>query len=227
MHLRKGILLDIEGTTTPINFVYDVLFPFARAHVREHLGPEEIAALHTEYESDIRNGQVPPEWSAAPVAYVHWLMDQDRKSTALKNLQGKIWLDGYKRGELHGEVYGDVPPAFGKWHRAGIDIRIYSSGSILAQRLLFSTTPSGDLTAFLNGYFDTTTGPKAERDSYVKITNAYGIAATEILFVSDVTRELDAARSAGMQTELCVRPGNHPQPEGTHPIIQSFEEIEV
>jgi enolase-phosphatase E1 len=227
MHSRQGILLDIEGTTTPITFVYDVLFPFARSRIREQLGPEEVQALRKEYENDIRNGLAPPQWSDIPVGYVHWLMDQDRKSTALKNLQGKIWLDGYERGELHGEVFGDVPPALVKWQRAGIDIRIYSSGSILAQRLLFSTTASGDLTAFLNGYFDTTTGPKGERESYVKIAEAYGTFGNEILFVSDVTRELEAARSAGMQTALCVRPGNPPQPEGGHPIIHSFEEIEV
>src|SRR5215813_6088143 len=193
MPLSRGILLDIEGTTTPISFVYDVLFPFARAHVREHLGPEDVRALRGEYESEIRNGQVPPAWSDTPVEYVHWLMDQDRKSTALKNLQGKIWLEGYRQGELHGEVFRDVPPAMKRWHSRRVDVRIYSSGSILAQRLLFSTTASGDLTAFLKGYFDTTTGPKADRESYVRIRAAYGIAAEEILFISDVTRELDAA----------------------------------
>src|SRR5262249_23918605 len=137
-----------------------------------------------------------------------------------------IWLEGYRQGELHGEVFRDVPPAMKRWHSRRVDVRIYSSGSILAQRLLFSTTASGDLTAFLKGYFDTTTGPKADRESYVRIRAAYGIAAEEIFFISDVTRELDAARSAGMQTALCVRPGNHPQPEGTHTIIRSFEEIE-
>src|SRR5262249_45347031 len=129
MQLSQGILLDIEGTTTPISFVYELLFPSARSHVREHLGPEEVRALRAEYESEIRNGQVPPPWSETPVEYVHWLMDQDRKSTALKNLQGKIWLDGYRRGELHGDVFDDVPPALKRWMDRDVDVRIYSSGS--------------------------------------------------------------------------------------------------
>lgn len=223
--IMRGILLDIEGTTTPITFVYDVLFPFARAHTSEHLGEEDVRALRREYEDDIKDGTTPPAWSDVPVAYVHWLMDRDRKSTALKNLQGKIWLDGYQRGELHGEVFADVPPALARWREQGIDVRIYSSGSILAQRLLFSSTKAGDLTKLLNGYFDTTTGPKVESQSYSAIAQAFACEAREILFVSDMVRELDAAAAAGMQTALCVRPGNHLQPSGNHRIIPSFEEI--
>jgi enolase-phosphatase E1 len=150
-------------------------------------------------------------------------MDQDRKSTALKKLQGEIWRAGYERGELHGEVFPDVPPALERWHRQNIDVRIFSSGSILAQRLIFSTTRAGDLTRFLNGYFDTTTGPKNEASSYQQIAQEFGLAAGEIVFVSDVTRELDAARSAGMKTLLCVRPGNHPQPAHNHTTITTFD----
>jgi enolase-phosphatase E1 len=221
----KGILLDIEGTTTPISFVYDVLFPYARAHVRENLAAEDVEALRLSYEADLRNGFSPPAWSDVPVDYVHWLMDQDRKSTALKNLQGKIWLTGYQRGALHGEVFEDVPLALGRWHQAGFDVRIYSSGSKLAQQLLFSSTKSGDLTKFLNGYFDTTSGPKIESESYALISRAFACASGEILFVSDVVRELDAARTAGMQTALCIRPGNHPQVPGSHRTISNFEEI--
>jgi enolase-phosphatase E1 len=221
----KGILLDIEGTTTPISFVYDVLFPYARAHASDNLDAEDIEALRLSHESDLRNGFSPPPWSDAPVAYVHWLMDQDRKSTALKNLQGKIWLTGYQQGALHGAVFEDVPGALARWHEAGIDLRIYSSGSKLAQRLLFSSTNSGDLTKFLNGYFDTTTGPKIEAESYALISRAFGFEPGEILFVSDVVRELDAARIAGMQTALCMRPGNHPQTPGMHRRISSFEDI--
>jgi len=221
----KAILLDIEGTTTPITFVYDVLFPYARAHIRENLSEEDVAALRVSYETDLRNGFTPPEWSDAPVAYVEWLMDQDRKSTALKNLQGKIWLAGYQQGALRGEVFADVPPALERWRRQGMDVRIYSSGSKLAQQLLFSSTKAGDLTLLLNGYFDTTTGPKHETQSYAVIGLAFGCEAGEILFVSDVVRELDAARSAGMQTALCIRPGNKHQLPGTHRTILSFEEL--
>lgn len=221
----KGILLDIEGTTTPISFVYDVLFPYARVHVSENLAAEDIEALRLSYEEDLRTGVSLPAWSEKPVAYVHWLMDQDRKSTALKNLQGKIWLAGYRQGALHGEVFEDVPFSLERWQKAGMDVRIYSSGSKLAQQLLFSSTKSGDLTKYLNGYFDTTTGPKIEAESYLSISRAFACGSGEILFVSDVVRELDAARTAGMQTALCIRPGNHPQTPGTHRRITSFEEI--
>lgn len=220
--MTRGILLDIEGTTTPITFVYDVLFPFARAHVHEHLDNEAQQALRREHESDVRRGLTPPPWSSGGLAYVYWLMDQDRKSTALKNLQGKIWQMGYRRGGLRGEVFPDVPVALERWRRAGIDVRIYSSGSILAQQLIFSTTKYGDLTVFLNGYFDTTTGPKTEPASYAKIADTFGLPPSEILFISDVTRELDAAASAGLQVLLSLRPGNAPQPPNAYRTILSL-----
>ena len=223
----RGILLDIEGATTPIAFVYDVLFPFARLRAGEYLKDADLTGLKREHDEDVRHGNKPPAWSAAAVEYVHWLMDQDRKSTALKNIQGKIWLEGYRSGELHGEVFPDVAPALERWAGNGIDIRIFSSGSILAQQLLFSSTAAGDLTTFLKGYFDTTTGPKHDPDSYRKIADEFGVAPSEIMFISDIARELDAARSAEMQTLLCVRPGNHPQPEHDHRTITSFDEIVV
>jgi len=223
----RGILLDIEGTTTPVAFVYDVLFPFARHHAAEYLRHGDLADLKREHDEDVRQGHDPPPWSTPPVAYVHWLIDQDRKSTALKDIQGRIWLEGYQSGELRGEVFADVPPALERWHQKNIDIRIFSSGSKLAQRLLFSTTKSGDLTKFLNGYFDTTTGPKNDPASYRTIAIAFGIPASQMIFISDVTRELDAARLAGMETMLCLRPGNHPQPLGDHPAVTSFQDITI
>jgi enolase-phosphatase E1 len=221
----RGILLDIEGTTTPIAFVYDVLFPFARLNAARYVKHADLNDLKHEHDEDLRQGRNPPPWSTEPVAYIDWLMDQDRKSTALKNIQGKIWLEGYESGELHGEVFPDVLPALECWRRDKIDVRIFSSGSILAQQLLFSSTASGDLTKLINGYFDTTTGPKNDPSSYSRIANSFGIPATEILFISDVTRELDAARTAGMQTLLCVRPGNHPQPPHDHVTITTFKDI--
>jgi enolase-phosphatase E1 len=223
--LPKAILLDIEGTTTPITFVYDVLFPFARAHAREHLDDEAQHALKLEYDTDIAKGLTPPPWSSGAIHYVLWLMDQDRKSTALKNLQGKIWQEGYRRGDLQGSVFPDVPPALERWHKAGIDVRIYSSGSILAQQLIFSTTPYGDLTRFLNGYFDTTTGPKAEPSSYAAIAKAFELAPSTILFISDVVRELDAASAAGLQILLSLRPGNPPPPSSAYPSASSFTDV--
>jgi enolase-phosphatase E1 len=220
-----GILLDIEGTTTPITFVYDVLFPFARAHAAEYLAHADLSDLRREYEEDERASHHPPDWAAGPIQYVHWLMDQDRKSTALKRIQGEIWLAGYRRGELHGEVFADVPPALERWQLNNIDVRIFSSGSVLAQKLLFSSTAAGDLTRFLKGYFDTTTGPKNVADSYSRIAQSIDLTPSDIVFVSDIVRELDAARGAGMKTFLCVRPGNHPQPLNDHAVIRSFEEL--
>jgi 2,3-diketo-5-methylthio-1-phosphopentane phosphatase len=152
-------------------------------------------------------------------------MDQDRKSTALKDLQGRIWQEGYRRGELQGAVFEDVPAALERWHREGVDVRIYSSGSVLAQKLIFSTTPYSDLTRFLKGYFDTTTGPKAEASSYAKIASAFGLPPSEILFISDVTRELDAAASAGFDVLLSIRPGNHSQPANDYRAITTFENV--
>lgn len=224
--MTRGILLDIEGTTTPITFVYDVLFPFARKHAHEHWNAEDERALKTEYEADIARGLHPPAWSSGAMEYVYWLMDQDRKSTALKALQGRIWQEGYRRGELQGAVFEDVPAALERWHRNGKDVRIYSSGSVLAQKLIFSTTPYGDLTRFLRGYFDTTTGPKTEPSSYAAIASAFALPPPEILFISDVTRELDAASAAGLQVLLSVRPGNPPQPAHPYPSTVAFTSVD-
>jgi enolase-phosphatase E1 len=223
--MTRGILLDIEGTTTPITFVYDVLFPFARKHAHEHLSTDDERALKSEHDVDVAKGLTPPAWSSGAIQYVYWLMDQDRKSTALKALQGRVWQEGYRRGELQGAVFDDVPPALERWHGAGKDVRIYSSGSILAQKLIFSTTPHGDLTRFLNGYFDTTTGAKTEPSSYAAIASAFSLPPSEMLFISDVTRELDAASAAGFQTLLSIRPGNHQQPKNTYASTTTFANI--
>jgi enolase-phosphatase E1 len=221
----RGILLDIEGTTTPIVFVYDVLFPYARRRLEIYAQGADLEDLRREYEQEVPAGNHPPEWSNDPVPYLHWLMDQDRKSTALKRIQGEIWLDGFQNGALHGEVFDDVPPAFERWHTNGIDLRIFSSGSILAQRLLFSTTTYGDLTRYLNGYYDTTTGAKNDPGSYTIIAAEFGIPPADTLFISDAVRELDAARAAGMRTVLSVRPGNAPQPPHNHAAVTSFQSL--
>jgi enolase-phosphatase E1 len=223
--MTKGILLDIEGTTTPISFVYDVLFPYARAHAREYLDEEATRSLKGEYDADLAKGLSPPTWSSGPVEYVYWLMDQDRKSTALKALQGRVWKEGYRRGELRGEVFPDVPLALERWNKAAVDVRIYSSGSILAQQLLFSTTSHGDLTRYLRGYFDTTTGPKVEAASYAAIAKEFHLLPSEIVFVSDITRELDAASAAGLSVLLSLRPGNAPQPEHAFRSITSLLDV--
>jgi enolase-phosphatase E1 len=240
----RGILLDIEGTTSPIDFVYEVLFPYARLHLEEYLkrnaGTEELERdllqLREEYVKDLAEGLAPPEWIDAPpeaqlqsvMRYVFWLMDRDRKSTGLKSLQGKIWEQGYLKGELKSQVFPDVPPALNDWKEKNLDVRIFSSGSVLAQKLLFANTEGGDLTGFLNRYFDTNIGPKTSAESYRRIAGEFHLAASEVLFVSDVIKELDAAGSAGMKTLLSVRPGNPLQPKDhAHGIISSFSEIRI
>jgi enolase-phosphatase E1 len=153
-------------------------------------------------------------------------MDQDRKSTPLKSIQGKIWQAGYNSGALKSEVFPDVPPAFERWTRQGRQIAIYSSGSVLAQKLLFANTHAGDLTQFIAAYFDTNVGPKKDPASYSRIAAGLKIDPQQITFVSDVVAELEAARLAGFDTVLCVRPGNPPQAEPSrHGIISNFDEV--
>lgn len=237
----RAILLDIEGTTTPIDFVYGTLFPFARARVEEFISRhsespdvcEDIEALRHQRAAEAEEISDLPPWQddsaearrQSVVAYLHWLMDHDRKFTALKSLQGKIWEAGYLSGELRGLVYADVRPAFARWRAQNKDICIFSSGSVLAQKLLFANSTAGDLTPFLRAYFDTSTGPKQDQQSYRRIAAALGLPPREILFVSDVVQELDAARRAGMETLLCLRPGASAPGNVPHPIIHSFDEV--
>ena len=228
----RAILLDIEGTTTPVDFVYQVLFPYARRSVEKFLeeypdaASSDLELLRSEHARDVAGGAHPPPWTD-PVPYLHWLMDQDRKSTGLKSLQGKIWEEGYRSGELRGEVYPDVLPAFESWRQQGMKICIYSSGSVLAQKLLFSRSTAGDLTPFIDEHFDTTTGPKKETESYREIAKALSLDPPAIVFFSDVVAELDAAREAGMHTGLCVRDESAEPPGSEHPAFQSFEEISL
>jgi enolase-phosphatase E1 len=238
----EAVLLDIEGTTTPITFVTEVLFPYARTHLREYIERHADAAeyeqlfkqLKEEHASDASAQPPPPPWIDNPRAarlgsvtsYVEWLMDRDRKSTPLKELQGRIWNEGYSRGELQAKLFSDVPSALERWSSDGIRIGIFSSGSVLAQQLLFRHTPAGDLTRFLTWYFDTTSGPKMDPNSYRRIAKTMAVTASAIVFISDITRELDAARDAGMSTRLAIRPGNVQQPGGHgHPEISTFADL--
>jgi enolase-phosphatase E1 len=237
----RAILLDIEGTTTPIDFVFKTLFPYALAKVErfllEHAGEPNVRAyvkaLREQHRANTGENLDPPEWIdgsrdaelSSATAYVRWLMDRDSKCSALKSLQGKIWQEGYRTGDLHGEVYPDVAPAFARWSRQGKIIAIFSSGSVLAQKLLFGSTPAGDLTRHLRAYFDTTTGPKNAPESYTRIASALAVEPTAILFISDVTMELDAAQTAGMRTALSVRPGAARPVGSTHAVIHSLNGI--
>jgi enolase-phosphatase E1 len=158
---------------------------------------------------------------------VNWLIDRDRKSTGLKSLQGKIWKQGYSDGTLKAQLFADVRPALERWRRAGLKISIFSSGSSLAQKLLFAHTEAGDLTRFIDNYFDTTVGSKTDAASYRQIASALSLPAQEILFISDVVPELEAAGAAGMRTLLCVRPGNDSQHLAErYPQIRDFDEIQ-
>ena len=198
------LLLDIEGTTTPIAFVTDTLFPYARARLVSFLSREGRADEASAFLAE---------------------MDRDSKSTELKALQGRIWEDGYRSGELTGTVFEDVPRAFARWQSAGTPIAIFSSGSVLAQQWLFRRSSAGDLTPFISQYFDTEVGPKRDPASYARIAATVALPPSSITFVSDVVAELDAARAAGMQTIMSLRPGNHPQPPHDHRVVHSFDEI--
>lgn len=232
----KVILLDIEGTTTPIDFVYQILFPYARRHLQTYLAQywaeaqADIAQLQAEHAADVQQGLQPPLLNTrqleSVVAYLHWLMDQDRKSTPLKSLQGKVWEMGYQSGELKSQVFADVPPAFARWSEQQKRICIFSSGSVLAQKLLFAYTEAGDLRQFISGWFDTNIGAKREMESYQRIAAALQCALPEIVFISDVTAELTAAQAAGMPTILSQRPGNPPQEQAKNfSRINSFAEL--
>ena len=235
----RTVLLDIEGTTSSVSFVYDVLFPYAERelanYLRQHWGEESlIKAL---------------EHLARDAGYVSWrewrggasesaarqlveteakrLMASDAKATGLKQLQGLIWKQGFVGGELQSHVYTDVPPALRAWCKAGFDLRIYSSGSIAAQKLFFAHTIAGDLLDLFSGHYDTTTGGKKDFASYRTIAADVGIPPGEILFASDIVAELDAAREAGLQTVLLKRPGNAPTEDGHgHAAVADFSHID-
>lgn len=327
----RGILLDIEGTTSSIHFVYDVMFPFVRRELEgylrrhwaepalqatcermaldagyptaqawfdqsSHAAPQNAPAAHTQQPAVRQVSQtraaaspslaagLPPtagstpstDHNATPVpaepaasltdvaqqratpldtpahaaepaaqhaavdtaqvpaaqarvrAHVLELMDRDVKATGLKQLQGLIWESGFASGELQAHLYPEVRATLEKWHAAGIDLRIYSSGSTTAQRLFFGHTIEGNLLSLFRGHYDTTTGSKRESTSYQRIASEFGVPPHEILFLSDVVAELDAARAAGLQTGLVFRPGNPPVPaEPTHPVVRDFSEIQL
>ena len=191
------ILLDIEGTTSSIAFVADTLFPYARERI-----PAYVAAHREELAPVL--GTMPP---GDPVATLLGWMDADAKETALKEIQGRIWAEGYASGELKGHVYPDTPEALRRWTARGIAVGIYSSGSVAAQKLIFGHSIAGDLTPLLSRYFDTTTGPKRAAASYTAIAAALDLAPDTILFVSDMQPEIDAARAAGMRALLIARDG--------------------
>ena len=235
------ILLDIEGTTTPVEFVYQILFPYAsnkmESFLRKYFREPEIVSLiqglHTKHQADEQQEFLSSAWIDEPeesrlhsaVAYSQWLMAKDSKCTPLKSLQGKIWQEGYAKGELHGQVYADVPPAFKRWRRQNREICIYSSGSILAQQQLFQSISSGDLTPQIAAFFDTSVGAKTETESYGKIAELLAQNPRYFLFISDVIKEIRAANDAGMQVILCNRDKRAFQLPDDIIVVYNFEEV--
>jgi enolase-phosphatase E1 len=222
----RAIILDIEGTTTPIAFVRDVLFPYARARLpavlRDKHQDPDIAALI--YEATQLAGGRPLGIEEVTLLFLTWC-DADLKLPPLKALQGIVWRQGYLDGTLRSPVYPDVPQALRKWRARGIDHYVYSSGSVDAQRLLFRYSDQGDLTVYFRGYFDATIGPKTAADSYRAIQRAIGHHAADLLFLSDSSAEIAAARSAGWQALLVERDG--PMPGREPPAIACFSELDL
>lgn len=223
--LPTAILIDIEGTTTSIRFVHDQLFPYARqalpAFVREHAGEAEIAALLQQVRIEL--GMPDASLDAIIGQLLQWI-DEDKKVTALKVLQGRIWKSGYEQGDFTGHVYADTPEYLRAWESRGIALYVYSSGSVQAQKLLFAHSDAGDLCPLFTGYFDTAIGHKREEASYRAIAEAIAVPAEEILFLSDAVEELDAAAAAGMQTTQLVRDAIA-QTGASHRIAHSFADV--
>lgn len=220
----KAIVTDIEGTTSSIDFVHQVLFPYAARELpgfvlSSHAHPD-IATLLDEVRSSAR------EYDASIDRVVEILLEwinEDRKTTALKSLQGHVWRHGYERGDFTGHVYDDAVDRLRRWSNEGIDLYVYSSGSVGAQELLFGYSDAGDLRPLFKGYFDTQIGHKKEADSYLSIVNSLGWPAENILFLSDVAEELDAAAEAGMQTTQLVRQDD--VVVGAHRVAADFNEV--
>jgi enolase-phosphatase E1 len=212
----RHVLLDIEGTTTAISFVYDVLFPYAAKRlpgfISESWDEPAVARACASVLADATAEERALDPKAAVIAIVQRQMAGDVKAQGLKALQGLVWREGYETGQVLGHVYPDVAPQFSAWRAAGRQVAIYSSGSVLAQQLLFHHSVAGDLTPFLVGHYDTTSGPKREAASYVAIARHWGLTPGEIVFGTDQPAEAEAAMAAGLHAVLLMRPGNPPLP---------------
>lgn len=221
----KAILTDIEGTTSAVSFVFDVLFPYAAKHlpdfVRQHAGRADVAEQLAAVRRDSNEADADVE--RVIEILLGWIAE-DRKATPLKALQGMVWEQGYQAGQLKGHVYPDAVEALKRWHQDDFKLFVYSSGSIQAQKLIFGCSEAGDLSPLFSGYFDTTSGPKREAHSYERITQAIGLEAAQIVFLSDIVEELDAARAAGMATCGLAREGGE---LAGHVTVDSFARIDL
>lgn len=220
----KAILTDIEGTTSSVSFVFEVLFPYARQHLPDYLRTHASEPAVLEQIEAVRrdSGEVTADVERVIEVLLGWIAE-DRKATPLKALQGMIWAQGYRSGEIKGHVYPDAVQGLRDWQRTGLRLYVYSSGSIQAQQLIFGFSEAGDLTPLFSGYFDTTSGGKREVESYRQIAADIGLPAEDILFLSDILEELDAAAAAGLRTCGLARAGGS---LGTHATVGSFAHID-
>ena len=220
----KAVVTDIEGTTSSIDFVHQTLFPYARQHLREFLrkharDPEVMRQLEEVGRAEDKLLSI----DEAADVLERWIAE-DRKVTPLKALQGLIWKVGYENGELKGHVYEDTPTALRNWHAHGLKLYVYSSGSVDAQKLIFGHTAYGDLTPLFSGYFDTRVGAKRETAAYAAILGQIGLKGEEVLFLSDIGEELDAARAAGINTCQLLR-DEKARAFPAHPHARDFTQV--
>jgi len=239
----RCILLDIEGTVSDVRFVYDVMFPYARNQMKEflriHWGDNEVQSAISTVAEDAKiesidhwlgNGWNAGNEKACEVlnAHLQQLMATDSKATGLKQLQGLVWRSGFESGVIRAELFDDVLPSLLKWKQSGLDIRIFSSGSVLAQRLFFKHTVSGDLSSLFSAHYDTTIGSKKEAGSYKQIAMDSQFEPSDIIFVTDVYSEIEAAQQAGLQVVASIRPNNSPLPaEFTGLAVTSFAQLQI
>uniref|UniRef100_I3KE18 Enolase-phosphatase E1 n=2 Tax=Oreochromis niloticus TaxID=8128 RepID=I3KE18_ORENI len=248
----SALLLDIEGTTTPITFVKDILFPYIKEHLEDYLSThweedeckQDVHLLKKQViEEDMKQNRACPVHTVDQTVHtdeekairevienVLWQMAADRKSTALKQFQGHMWRAAYASGRIKGEVYQDVVPSIRTWRARGLKVYIYSSGSVEAQKLLFGYSVEGDLLELFDGHFDTSIGAKVDAKSYERITERIGCQPEEITFLTDVTREAKAAEEAGINVVVVVRPGNMEltdEERAHYNLITSFSQLQL
>ena len=223
----RAIVTDIEGTTSSITFVKDILFPYARKLLPEFVvtHADKPQVQHWLHEAAREAGLVSASQDEIIALLQRWI-DEDRKSTPLKALQGMIWKRGYENGDYRAHVYADVPQKLRTWHERGLPVYVYSSGSVEAQKLFFGYSEAGDLRGLFDGHFDTETGPKREAESYRRIASSIGTPAADIVFLSDIEAELDAAQAAGMQTVLLARAPATCPARGRHTCVNDFDALD-
>ena len=242
--MKTHLLLDIEGTTCPFNFIIDVLFPYAEqnleafidAHFQEDSITKILTKANEEWTKDKHTGCISllakcDKQSLSPkestTKYLQYLMSIDQKSTALKDLQGKIWRQGYINGALKSTLFEEAHECLHRWKQKGLILAVYSSGSVEAQKLLYQHTQTGNLAGLFSHWFDTHTGPKKSQGSYELIAKGMGTDAENVIFISDNGEECDAAKLAGMQTLFSLRDNNPDQDSKQHCVISDLNEVDA